>query len=92
MRIEPIHIWRCIESGLEWNVVGRALRHVLHSVNFRCAKNMASNWDVEGTKAADVLSQLGVVRNKTIFMKVFTGMSELGYDQNNTLHGSFNSW
>ena len=53
---------------------------------------MPSNWDVEGTKAVDVQSQLGVVRNKTIYMKVSAGMSELGYDRNNTLHGDFNSW
>ena len=53
---------------------------------------MASNWDVEGTKDAEVQSQLGVVRNKTIYIKVSAGMSELGYDRNSTLHGYFNSW
>ena len=53
---------------------------------------MASSWDVEGTKAADVQSQLGVVQNKTICMKASVGMAELGYDRNNTLHSDFNSW
>ena len=28
MRIESIHFRRWIETGLEWNVVGRGLRHV----------------------------------------------------------------
>ena len=53
---------------------------------------MASNWDVEETKAADVQSQLGVVLNKTIYMKVSAGMAELDYNRNNTLQGYFNSW
>ena len=52
---------------------------------------MASSWDVEETKAVDVQSQPGVVRNKTIYFEVSTGMAELGYNQNNTLHGYFNS-
>ena len=39
---------------------------------------MASNQDVEGKKAVDEQSQLGVVRNQTIYMKVSAGMSELG--------------
>ena len=49
-------------------------------------------WNVEETKAADVQSQLGVVQNKTIYMKVSPGKAELGYDRNNILHGYFNSW
>ena len=38
MCIEPIHIWRCIEIGLEWNVVGRSLCLTLHIVNFCSTK------------------------------------------------------
>ena len=53
---------------------------------------MASSWDAEEMKAVDVQSQLRVVRNKTIYMKISAGMAELGYDWNNTLHGYFNSW
>ena len=53
---------------------------------------MASGWDVEETKAADVHSQHGVVQNKTMYMKVSAEMTELGYSQNNTLHGYINSW
>ena len=52
---------------------------------------MASSWNVEKTKAADIQSQLGLVRNKTIYMKASAGMTELGYNQNNTLHGYFKS-
>ena len=92
MQIESIHIWRCIESGLGWDVVGRGLRHVLHSMNFRSAKVWLVIGMWRGTKAADVQSQLGVVQNKTIYMEVFAEMSELGYSRNNTLHGDFNSW
>ena len=45
---------------------------------------------MEETKAADVQSQLDrVVQDKTIYMKLFAGMPELGYDRNNTLHGYF---
>ena len=40
---------------------------------------MASSWDVEETKVANVQSQLGVVQNKTIYMKVSAGMAEIGY-------------
>ena len=38
MCIDPIHIWRYIESWLGWNVVGHSLHHMLHSVNFRSMK------------------------------------------------------
>ena len=76
MCIEPIHIWRCIESGLGWDVVGHGLRHMLHSVKLHSAKVY---WDVEETKATEVQSQLGVVQNKTIYMKVSSGKAELGY-------------
>ena len=53
---------------------------------------MASGWDVDETKAVDMQSQLVVVRNKAIYMKVSAGMAELGYIRNNTLHNYFNSW
>ena len=92
MRIELIHIWRSIGNGLGWNVVGRSLCHTLHSVNFRSMKSMASSWNAEETKAADTQNQLGVMRSKTIYMKVSVGMAELGYDSNNILQGYFNSW
>ena len=38
---------------------------------------MASNWDVERTKAVDMQSQLGVVRNETIYMKYPLGCLNL---------------